>query len=76
MIAVRAVNNNYFAHVFIICEICKVEIDIMNIGCYEDICEKNGWNKKTVYDINAEIGEKYKIFHWCEKCSLEYLNKN
>jgi hypothetical protein len=75
MMVLRLVNNKYPAHIYIVCETCKAEMDILNIHCYGDICEKQGWTKKNEHDANANNGEKYKLLHWCPKCSLEHQNK-
>ena len=74
MMDIRPINNKYPAHIFIICEICKVEIDILNVSCYKELCEETGWTKKNEYDVSAPTGGKYKVFHWCPKCSLEHKN--
>ena len=71
---IRAVNNKYPAHIIIVCETCKTEIDILHVSEYERRCEKTGWTKRDEYNIDAQRGEKYKLFHWCPKCSLEQKN--
>jgi len=74
LIEVVAVNNMYPAHIFIVCDVCKVQVDIVNINRYEVVCERNGWKSKNEYDINAPIGKRYELFHWCPKCSKEHKN--
>ena len=74
MIALKVEDNKSIAHTIVVCEICKVEIDILHCLEYERRCEKIGWTKKIEYVANAPIGEKYKLFHWCPKCSLEHKN--
>jgi len=68
------INNKYPAHVFVVCDACGIEADILNIleidGLYD-----NGWTEKKEYIIDAPNGEKYKDFDWCPKCSLERANK-
>jgi hypothetical protein len=71
----RKIGEKYHIHNFVVCDNCKTEVDILNMSGYEDICEKAGWVKRIEYDVNANAGEKYKLFHFCPKCSLEQKNK-
>lgn len=75
MMVLRSLQEWLTAHVFIICEICRVEVDIVAVAEYEKQCEKNGWTKKNEYNVNAPVGKRYKLFHWCPRCSLELQNK-
>jgi hypothetical protein len=74
MLKIITVNNKYPAHVFVICEACGIEVDIINIGMVDKLYEE-GWTKKNEYNMDASKGEKFKVFHWCSKCSLERENK-
>lgn len=75
MFALKTVNGSVVAHDIVICDKCGINIDIIRMCEYEKVCEKNGWTKKIEYDVNAPFSEKYKIFHFCPKCSLERVNK-
>ena len=75
MLILRTTGDTLSAHAIVVCDKCGIEIDIIRMCEYENICEKNGWTKKSEYDINAAFNEKYKLFHWCPKCSLEHANK-
>lgn len=45
------------------------------MGGYEYLCEKKGWTKKNEYDLNVPVRGKFKLIHYCPKCSLEHVNK-
>ena len=76
MYVLRRFGEDQVAHVIVVCETCKTEIDILHCVRYESECERLGWTKENKYESDAKDGNKYKLFHWCPKCSLERTNKD
>jgi hypothetical protein len=73
MIKIKEVGENS-RHVFIQCDICKVEVDIVTSIEIDNTINKLNWTKEIIRDYPKSINVF--VNHYCEKCSLELKNKS